>query len=139
MDAHRAAEAAARVSYGRLLALVAAPSRDVTAAEDALGDALRAALEAWPHDGVPHNPEAWLLTVARRRLVDRARHERVQSSAEQTLKLIADEAGQPTDRLPDKRLELLFVCAHPAIDPAMRTPLMPGILVSPSSHLRISA
>ena len=70
MDARQAAEAAARVSYGRLIAYLAARSRDVAAAEDALGDALLAALETWPRDGVPEKPEAWLLTAARRRLID---------------------------------------------------------------------
>jgi RNA polymerase sigma-70 factor (ECF subfamily) len=124
VDAHRAAEAAARVSYGRLIAFLAAPSRDVAAAEDALGDALRAALETWPRTGVPENPEAWLLTAARRRLVDKVRHERVQDCAGQSLKLVTEGSEGLDDRLPDKRLQLLFVCAHPAIDSSMRTPLM---------------
>ena len=73
-DAHRAAELAARASYGRLLAYLAARGRDVAAAEDALGDAFTAALETWPRVGVPDNPDAWLLVAARRRLVDGARH-----------------------------------------------------------------
>jgi predicted RNA polymerase sigma factor len=124
VDAHRAAEAAARVSYGRLLAFLAAPSRDVTAAEDALCDALRAALESWPRTGVPDNPDAWLLTTARRRLVDKARHERVQSSAAESLKVMVDNGETLADRLPDKRLELLFACTHPAIDAGVRTALM---------------
>jgi len=124
MDAHSAAEAAARVSYGRLLAFLAAPSRDVTAAEDALCDALRLALETWPLNGVPQNPDACLLTTARRRLIDKARHERVQSSATEGLKLMVDNNETFGERLPDKRLELLFACTHPAIDPSVRTALM---------------
>src|SRR5262249_54166048 len=123
MEARRAAEAAARASYGRLVALLAARARDVAAAEAALGDALRAALETWPHDGVPDKPEAWLLTVARRRLVDRLRHDQVQDAAAETLKLMSKADDEGTI-LPDRRLELLFVCAHPAIDAAIRTPLM---------------
>src|SRR5215472_5556043 len=90
-DARRAADAAARASYGRLLAYLSARSRDVAAAEDALGDALRAALETWPRDGVPEKPEAWLVTAARRRLIDNRRREQVRSAANETLRLIADE------------------------------------------------
>jgi predicted RNA polymerase sigma factor len=124
MDARRAAEAVARASYGRLVAYLSARSRDVAAAEDALGDALRAALETWPTGGVPEKPEAWLLTAARRRLVDNSRHERVRGSAEDTLRLIAEEPAANPCAIPDKRLELMFVCAHSAIDPSARTPLI---------------
>jgi RNA polymerase sigma-70 factor (ECF subfamily) len=122
-EALRAAEAAARASYGRLIAFLAARSRDVAAAEDALGDALRAALEKWPRDGVPNRPEAWLLTAARRRLIDRRRHERAQDDARDVLTTMITDSDPP-GVIPDKRLELLFVCAHPAIDAAVRTPLM---------------
>ena len=59
-----------RDSYGRLLAVLAAPSRDIAAAEDALADALERALARWPGDGIPANPEGWVLTVARNRLRD---------------------------------------------------------------------
>src|SRR5229473_2280367 len=127
MDARRAVEQAARDSYGRLLAFLAARSRDVAAAEDALGDAFRAALEAWPRTGVPEKPEAWLLTAARRRLTDGARHARVQADAVPTLLAAAEEAQAlaSTETLfPDERLALLFICAHPAINEAARTPLM---------------
>jgi predicted RNA polymerase sigma factor len=126
-DAHRAAELAARASYGRLLAYLAARARDVIAAEDALGDAFAAALETWPRAGVPDNPDAWLLVAARRRLVDRARHGGVEAAAAATLRLAAERADVNASResiFPDERLKLLFVCAHPAIDEAARTPLM---------------
>src|SRR5262249_8957602 len=121
-----AAEIAARASYGRLLALLAARWRDVARAEDALGDALLAALETWPRTGVPDNPEAWLLTAARRGPVDGARHASVSVAAEADLSLMLDgRASQNGDAtFPDERLALLFVCAHPAIDEAARTPLM---------------
>ena len=108
-----AVEGAVRNSYGRLVAFLAARSGDVASAEDALGDALVAALEKWPATGVPEKPEAWLLHVARNRLIDAARrHEEAQTVAAE------DEA------FPDERLKLLFVCAHPAIDITARTPLM---------------
>lgn len=127
VDARRAVEQAARDSYSRLIAFLSARSRDVAAAEDALADAFHAALETWPGTGVPDKPEAWLLTTARRRLIDRARHARVQADAMPTLLAVADEAQElaSTDMtFPDERLKLLFICAHPAIDTAARTPLM---------------
>jgi len=126
-DVHRAAELAARASYGRLLAYLAARARDVAAAEDALGDAFAAALETWPRVGVPDNPDAWLLVAARRRLVDRARHSGVEAAAAATLQLATATTDVNASRetiFPDERLKLLFVCAHPAIDEAARTPLM---------------
>ena len=124
--AHAAIEAVARDSYGRLVAYLAARSGDVAGAEDALSDAFVAALQRWPADGVPQKPEAWLLHAARNRLIDAARHAEVKKRTEPLLQL-ADEAEEvatmhPT--FPDERLKLLFVCAHPAIDIAARTPLM---------------
>ncbi len=120
--AARAVEQVARATYGRLLAYIAARWRDVTAAEDALADAFAAALQTWPAQGVPDRPEAWLLTAARRRLVDQARHAKVRGAAATALFLLAEERDAPA--VPDERLALLFVCAHPAIDPAIHTPLM---------------
>jgi RNA polymerase sigma-70 factor (ECF subfamily) len=70
-SAHRAAERAARQSYGKLVAWLAARTRDVAAAEDALSEAFAAALVTWPVQGVPHAPEAWLLSAARRRAIDK--------------------------------------------------------------------
>jgi predicted RNA polymerase sigma factor len=124
---HEAAELAARVSYGKLVAYLATWSRDVAAAEDALGDAFLEAVDTWPRTGVPGKPEAWLLTVARRRLIDGARHAKVEDVAAASLRLVMDRAEQEAsakDIFPDERLKLLFVCAHPAIDEAARTPLM---------------
>ena len=125
-DARAAVEAVARESYGRLVAYLAARTRDVAGAEDALGEALLRAIETWQRDGVPRQPEAWLLAAARHRLIDRARHERVRADSVPTLELLAEEGGEaaPPDRFPDERLKLLFVCAHPAIDPGVHTPLM---------------
>jgi predicted RNA polymerase sigma factor len=124
--AQRAVEAVARQSYGRLVALLSARTRDVAAAEDALADALLAALTTWPRDGVPKNPQGWLMTAARNRLFDQARHRQVRDHSVPTLELMMSdlyEAADP-DALPDERLKLLLVCAHPAIDHDMHTPLM---------------
>lgn len=119
-------ERVARASYSRLFAFLAARCRDFAAAEDALGDALVAALRTWPRDGVPAKPEAWLLTAARNALTDRARHQKVVVAGEATLALLHQAACQParSEDFPDSRLKLLFVCTHPAIDPALRAPLM---------------
>src|SRR5688572_17279578 len=126
-EVRRAIEDAARSSYGRLIAYLSARTRDVAAAEDALADAFLAALDTWPRDGLPEKPEAWLLTAARRRLIDRARHDRrVRTTSASGLDLVAEtsDAAASGDEFPDERLKLLFVCAHPAIDPAVHTPLM---------------
>src|SRR5882724_1216313 len=122
----RTIERVARESYGRLVAYLSVHTHDLASAEDALSDALVSALNHWPQDGVPKNPEAWLLTAARRSLIDVIRHQRVVQASEPTLVLLKEnstEAALSTE-FPDERLKLLFVCAHPAIDPAMHTPLM---------------
>lgn len=127
IKARAAAEEAARASYGRLLAWLASRTNDVAAAEDALSEAFRAALEHWPKSGVPNSPEAWLLTAARRKLIDGARKRQTHISAEPTLLLATEEAeaaARAAPDFPDERLKLLFMCAHPAIDESVRTPLM---------------
>src|SRR6202166_3082232 len=125
-DTHRTVERVARESYGRLVAYLSTNTRDVASAEDALSNALVAALTAWPRDGVPQNPEAWLLTTARHSFIDQVRHRQVAEASEPTLKLLREDSMEMTlsAEFPDERLKLLFVCAHPAIDPAMHTPLM---------------
>ena len=122
--ASAAAQAAARQSYGRLLSWLAWQWRDVAAAEDALASALEKALRHWPADGVPVAPEAWLLAVARRELLQAARRQRLHDSP-QVQALLADEPSAPeAPALPDSRLKLLFVCAHPALDASLRPALM---------------
>lgn len=124
MTADQQVERVARASYGRLLALLAAPTGDIPLAEDALADAFEQALRNWPDSGPPTNPEGWLLTVARNRIRDVFK-----SAAHRTSTPLA--AAEPTmlddldlDAIPDRRLKLMFVCAHPAIEAAVRTPLM---------------
>ncbi len=140
-DVRAAAERAARTSYGRLLSIVAASAGasarvgpDIALAEDALGDAFERALRTWPDDGIPANPEGWLVTVARNRLRDMlgaAAHRTGVPLDDGLAAVLADDRALDAvteaarrDEIPDKRLELLFACAHPAIDPAVRTPLM---------------
>jgi len=125
VQASETAEQVARLCYGRLVAYLAARWRDLAAAEDAVGDALQAALETWPRTGIPQKPEAWLLTVARRKLVDESRRQHSREQGAETLRLITREADDDTTNFfPDERLKLLFVCAHPAIDAGVHTPLM---------------
>lgn len=125
-DAAKAAERVARESYGRLLAFLAARTRDVASAEDALGDAFAAALRTWPRDGVPANPAAWLLTAARRGQTDAIRRGKTRDANEPRLRMIAElsAAADEPDAIPDRRLWLMFACAHPAIDRSMRAPLI---------------
>jgi hypothetical protein len=116
-DAGRAAERVARESFGRLVAFLAARTRDVAAAEDALSEAFAAALRQWPKDGVPENPAAWLLSVARRRGADEARRRAVETGGADRLALMAEEleaVASSSRAVPDQRLALMFACAHPA-------------------------
>lgn len=124
--ARATAEAVARRSYGKLIAFLAAGTRDVAAAEDALADAFAAALKDWPENGTPTNPEAWLLIAARRKTIDAARRRQSGEAATGHLQLLAEEleAAAADVDIPDKRLALMFAAAHPAIDAGIRAPLM---------------
>jgi RNA polymerase sigma-70 factor (ECF subfamily) len=122
-DAGAVAERVARASYGRLVALLAAWTRDIALAEDALADAFERALRSWPASGVPENPEGWLVTVARNRIRDLLASALVRTAAPLDDDVAATLIESDAEAIPDKRLELLFACAHPAIDPAVRTPL----------------
>ena len=125
-ETERAADHAARTAYGRLVAWLTARTRDVAAAEDALAEAFAAALTNWPKTGVPDSPDAWLLQVARRKLTDAARRQQTRDTHEADVIRVLEEAAmvRTPDAIADERLGLLFACAHPAIDPAIRTPLM---------------
>lgn len=125
VQARDAADAVARRSYGKLVAYLAARTRNVDAAEDALADAFASALSDWPRNGSPDNPEAWLLTVARRKFLDQVRNQRREVGGEE-MEQIAESLAAAADEsdFPDQRLGLLFACAHPAIDVGIRAPLM---------------
>src|ERR1700751_417481 len=122
----RTVERVARESYGRLVAYLSVHTQDLAGAEDALSEALLKELSGWPREGGPQTPEAWLLTTARNSIIDFFRHQRVVSDSEPDLVLLTRTSteGNVETNYPDERLKLLFVCAHPAIDPAMHTPLM---------------
>ncbi|MDX8346912.1 DUF6596 domain-containing protein [Cognatiyoonia sp. IB215446] len=123
-DVQARAEDVARAAYGKLIAMLASRSGDIIAAEDALADAFVAALQTWPQRGIPDKPEAWLLTVAKNRRTDQARKDARLFITDEANDM-ADIQAIETEEVPlDERLKLMFVCAHPAIDEAIRTPLM---------------
>lgn len=121
----RAAERAARLSYGRLIAILASRTGDIAGAEDALADAFAAALRTWPDAGVPGNADAWLLTAARRNAGHTRARAATAKAGEATMMLLEDErAGEGPIPFGDARLKLMFACAHPAIDAGAQAPLM---------------
>jgi len=127
-QARSTAETVARRSYGKLVAFLAARTRDVASAEDALSEAFASALSDWPRNGCPSNPEAWLLTVARRKIIDGIRRQHSTEAASEELEAMAEVLASPDSEphaeIPDRRLALMFACAHPAIEAGIRTPLM---------------
>jgi predicted RNA polymerase sigma factor len=128
MDTRQVAELAARNSYGRLIAYLAARSWDVAAAEDALSEAFLSALKTWPNSGIPDNPEAWLKVTAQRCLIDVSRRKKNKSKVLNNFVLMEMETSEglalEDAEFPDERLKLLFICAHPGIDSSIHTPLM---------------
>jgi RNA polymerase sigma-70 factor (ECF subfamily) len=122
------ADAVARRSYGKLVAFLCARTHDVALAEDALSEAFASALIDWPLNGCPANPEAWLLLVARRKLVDFSRRQRNGEIAAADLRVLVEgleaASADADSAIPDQRLALMFACAHPAIAPAIRSPLI---------------
>lgn len=127
MDAHAHATLVARASYGRLVAILAARNGDIAGAEEALSDAFIAALETWPRTGIPDKPEAWLMQAAKNRRIDAFRRNARSPvmNVDELPEVVDEEQDEPmNDTIPDKRLALMFVCAHPAIDQSVHTPLM---------------
>jgi predicted RNA polymerase sigma factor len=145
-QARNTADAVARCSYGKLVAFLAARTRDVASVEDALSEAFASALTDWPRNGCPANPEGWLLTAARRKLIDFARRRRTGDLASGELQRLAEEleAGAistttDTVQIPDQRLALMFACAHPAIDAGVRAPLILQTLLGLDAAMIASA
>src|SRR5579859_1649247 len=138
--ARNTAETVARQSYGKLVAFLAARTRDVAAAEDALSEAFASALADWPKNGCPANPEGWLLTVARRKSIDMFRRRRHEETADewQAMSESLQVAGT-NGQIPDQRLALMFACAHPAIDAAVRSPLILQVVLGLDAEAIASA
>ena len=126
MEGQREIERVARESYGRLVAFLAADTHDLQEAEDLLADSVAAALQRWKRDGIPKSPEAWLLSVARRKHVDLIRRRGIQSEVIEKLSIDPTDTRQSVN--PDRRLQLLFLCAHPDIEPKTQTPLMLNVI-----------
>jgi predicted RNA polymerase sigma factor len=140
-QARSTADAVARRSYGKLVAFLAARIRDVAAAEDALSEAFASALSDWPRNGCPSNPEAWLLTVARRKAIDLHRGKLRHEIAGNQLRIMAEglEAAAAESEIPDQRLALMFACAHPAIDAGIRAPLILQVVLGLDAAMIASA
>ena len=130
-QAARALEQVFRAESGPVLATLIRILGDFQLAEDALQDALTAALETWPNNGVPTSPGAWLTTTARRKAVDRIRHLRIveakRSELALSLRLDQEGRGLPDDievsPVPDDQLRLVFTCCHPALAPEAQVAL----------------
>lgn len=140
-QARSTADAVARRSYGKLVAFLAARTRDVAAAEDALSEAFAAALADWPRNGCPSNPEAWLLTVARRRAIDMHRGQRRHEIAGEQVRIMVEglDAAAAESEIPDQRLALMFACAHPALDSGIRAPLILQVVLGLDAAMIASA
>src|SRR5690606_5943610 len=133
LEAHAAVDEAWRAHWSRLVALVVGQYGRPDLAEDAVADAFAAAARTWPDDGVPANPAGWLLTSARRRVLDRLRTEAVRRRREpvmvvdeelrRTAAAVEPGAGDDAAHLPDETVRLLFSCCHPALAPDARTAL----------------
>jgi RNA polymerase sigma-70 factor (ECF subfamily) len=129
--ARATADAVARRSYGKLVAFLAVRTHDVSAAEDALSEAFASALARWPRDGCPANPEGWLLTVARRKMIDVLRrqsrsqiesHDLQEVALQAVADVLADALAE--SEIPDERLAMMFACTHPAIDAGIHAPMI---------------
>ncbi len=121
----RVIEQTVRAAWGRILASLVKTLGDFQLAEDCLQDALVSALHHWQRNGLPRAPDAWLITTARRKAIDRIRRSAVHKSHEAELSHLADLANEPIEDqvIPDKRLEMIFTCCHPAIEGQTRVAL----------------
>lgn len=112
-----------RSDRGRLLAALTAGLRNLPLAEEALQEAAVSALSHWGRTGVPNSPQGWLLTVARRKALDRLRGASRDTQKAQALSLLIErEEADPQD-IPDERLRLIFACCHPALEMKSRVAL----------------
>lgn len=140
-DPTAALESVVREEWGRLTSLLLAHFRRLDLVEDALADAVEAAARRWPEDGVPDNPAGWLMTTARRRLVDRLRAE---SMAQRKAQLLVTDAerreegartmADPGDLVEDDLLRLVLMCTHPALSSEAACALALRMVLGVSTH-----
>src|SRR5689334_11722338 len=124
-DTERAIAAVFRIESARLIAVLTRMVRDVGLAEDLAQDALVAALEQWPDEGIPRNPAAWLMAAAKHRAIDRLRRGKMLDRKHQELgaTLGALERAMPDfdaaldDDIGDDLLRLIFIACHPVLSP----------------------
>jgi RNA polymerase sigma-70 factor (ECF subfamily) len=128
--------ATVREEWGRLVALLLAQFRRLDLVEDALGDAVESAARRWPADGAPDNPAAWLLTAARRRVLDRLRAEAMALRREPLVVLEAERSASgggvmadPGGLVEDDLLRLVLMCCHPALAPEVASALALRLVV----------
>ena len=123
-SAHVAVEKIVRNEWGRVLAALIKQFRDFDLAEDALQDALLAALSTWPQKGLPKTPAAWLLATAKRKAIDRFRRMKTVNDKQSELQVISNSDAQSHENdiieemdtvIDDDRLRLIFTCCHPAL------------------------
>ncbi len=128
---HAHIEDVVRNSWGRVLSILMSHLRDLELAEDVLQDALIAALKSWPQSDIPHIPEAWLLTTAKRKAIDRLRHTQMHHNKSAEIKMMAKINHQdheisenaPFAQFKNEQLSLIFTCCHPALSQAARIAL----------------
>lgn len=125
---HWCIEQTFRQEASRVLAVLIGSVGDFELAEDALQEALLAALEHWSHDGIPTSPAAWLLTTARRKAIDRLRRATVLARKQELLQSLLHIEQQDAyvfdeESFPDERLKLIFTCCHPALNLEARVAL----------------
>lgn len=126
-EAHRSIDAVWRIESAKLIAALARMVRDVGLAEELAQDALVAALEQWPSSGVPSNPGAWLMTIAKRRAIDHFRHRKMAQRKHEELGLdletTQDAIEVEPDEVPDDLLRLIFTACHPVLSTEARVAL----------------
>jgi len=130
-EANIAAESVFRQEYGRIIATLIRISGSFDRAEEAMQEAFASALAVWPERGIPQNPAAWITATAHRKIIDRVRHEKMQSNKEDALRYeiqtatagVPDDANEASVPFPDDRLRLIFTCCHPALKPEAQVAL----------------
>jgi RNA polymerase sigma factor (sigma-70 family) len=112
-----------RSDRGRLLASLVANLRNMSMAEEALQEACVSALSHWGRLGVPNSPQGWLLTVARRKALDKLRGSKSEIQKAKSLAVLIEREEQDQEEIPDERLRLIFACCHPALEMKSRVAL----------------